>query len=270
MIKLPRQQMTRAFHAVGLRPAMMPLGHVLNIDHFHMSEPTFPPHPHAGFSAVTWMLPWSKGAFINRDCRGDRSRIGPGELHWTQAGSGMLHEEIPEVAGSDCEGLQMFVKLPESEEMSAPRAFHLNAEQVPVFEAQGARVRVLVGTVGGVRSPIPEHSGTTLAQVSAAGSCSLQIPEGVDAFAMVLRGEGLIAGQRVESACALQLGVGAQQVEGVDLDLLLGWSPRMPQQPVFDGPFCMYERTRLADAFQRFRSGQMGALAPSPVRWQRS
>ncbi|MFB2920991.1 MULTISPECIES: pirin family protein [Aerosakkonema] len=81
----------------------------LNLVDFHMSQPTFKPHPHAGFSAVTYMFEDSEGAFINRDSLGDRSRIAPGDLHWTQAGSGMLHEEVPERAGVDCHGLQMFV-----------------------------------------------------------------------------------------------------------------------------------------------------------------
>lgn len=54
-----------------------------------MSEPTFPPHPHAGFSAVTYLFEDSGGALVNRDSLGDRSRIEPGALHWTQAARGI-------------------------------------------------------------------------------------------------------------------------------------------------------------------------------------
>lgn len=45
----------------------------------------------------------------------------------------MLHEEIPVAPGVDCEGLQIFVKLPDSDELSSPSAFHLNEEQLPAL-----------------------------------------------------------------------------------------------------------------------------------------
>ncbi|WP_088318155.1 pirin family protein [Kineosporia sp. R_H_3] len=67
----------------------------LSITDFRMSRPTFAPHPHAGFSAVTYMFRDSAGSFRNRDSLGDVSLIGPGDLHWTQAARGMMHEEIP-------------------------------------------------------------------------------------------------------------------------------------------------------------------------------
>ena len=81
---LRESQMGPGFSAYSLRSLSdYPLDPFLNFDDFRMSVPTFPPHPHAGFSAVTYMFEDSPGAFINRDSLGDRSRIGPGALHWT-------------------------------------------------------------------------------------------------------------------------------------------------------------------------------------------
>jgi len=269
MQRLSRQSVSESFYTVGLRPDRLPLGHVLSIDHFHMAEPTFPPHPHAGFSAVTWMLPWSEGAFINRDSRGDRSRIGAGDLHWTRAASGMLHEEIPETPGVDCEGLQIFVKLPESAELLPPAAFHLTAEQVPVLVRPGGRVRVLAGEVEGVASPIADPSGTTLAHASVTGQLILTVPADVEAFVMVLRGAGRIADQPAVLHEAASLGPGPVSLQGDGLEALVGWSPRLPERPAFQGPFCMFQAERLAHSFQRYRGGAMGELAPSPVEWAR-
>ena len=62
MIQIASRTLSPGFRAASLR-GVLPMGHILNIDHFEMSEPTFPPHPHAGFSAVTWILPWSPGAW---------------------------------------------------------------------------------------------------------------------------------------------------------------------------------------------------------------
>jgi hypothetical protein len=110
--RLAEAQMGPGFSAHGLRHVDgVSLDPFLSVDHFRMSQPTFPPHPHAGFSAVTYMFEDSPGGFINRDSLGDVSRIGPGALHWTQAARGMMHEEIPERRGVEGHGLQMFVNL---------------------------------------------------------------------------------------------------------------------------------------------------------------
>ena len=264
MHQLQEQKISESFRTVSLRPSVVPMGHVLNVDHFHMSQPTFPPHPHAGFSAVTWMMPWSAGGFVNRDSLGDRSIIAPGTLHWTCAGSGMMHEEIPEVPGTDCEGLQIFVKLAEPEELRAPSAFHLTKEQVPTVQTPAAVVRLLVGRLDDLVSPLPVHTETTLAHASLTGAWSLSVPENVEAFALVLRGAGKIDGQSVSVHQALPLVGGSTSLEGEGLEVLFGWSGRMARPPRFSGPFCLFGEDRLAEAFQRFRSGKMGSLAPTP------
>jgi redox-sensitive bicupin YhaK (pirin superfamily) len=267
MHTLRRQVVSTAFQAFGLRPDVLDMGHVLNVDHFQMTQPTFQPHPHAGFSAVTWMLPWSAGAFTNRDSRGDRSRIGPGCLHWTRAGAGMLHEEIPEVPGVTCEGLQIFVKLPEDEELTPAAAFHLAADEVATRADANATLRVLVGDIDGLASPLPPQSGTTLAHVSVHRRYQVDVPIGVDAFALVLAGSGRIADTAVAAHQATALVPGPLTIEGSDLEVLLGFSPAMARRPTFRGPFCMFRPERLVDAAQRFQAGAMGTLTPSPVRW---
>lgn len=265
MIRLPTHRMTPSFHTRSLRPGAIPMGHVLNVDHFHMSRPTFPPHPHAGFSAVTVLLPWSPGAFINRDSQGDRSRIGPGAIHWTLAGSGMMHEEIPEVPGVDCEGLQIFVKLPERIELTTPVAHHLDADAIPAFDRPGGRVRVLVGDVAGTTSPISDDAHTTLLHVHAAGTLSLPVPSGREAFAIALRGAGRIDGQALAAGDAVAIRSPTVTLDGPDLDVFLAWSDPMPAIPAFHGPFCMFRPERIAATISAHRAGRLGQLAPSPV-----
>ncbi len=269
MIQLHRQRISASFSAIGLRPDMLPMGHVLNVDHFHMSMPTFPPHPHAGFSAVTFMLPWSPGGFINRDSLGDRSPILPGALHWTLAGAGMMHEEIPENPGENCEGLQIFVKLPEQDELCTPQAHHLSPTELPLLNLPQAEIRVLVGTIDGVSSPMPNSGNTTMALVQAHGRCEVHIPQAMAAFGMGLRGSGTVGGHALNAHQAMSLPAGSVEIQGEGLDLLLAWSAPMPSTPTFRGPFCMFQADRLADAARRFRAGEMGTLAPSPGAWAR-
>jgi hypothetical protein len=269
MLELSHHRMTQAFTSASLRPGPIAMGHFLNVDHFHMSQPTFPPHPHAGFSAVTWMLPWSPGGFVNRDSRGDRSRIVPGALHWTLAGSGMLHEEIPEVAGVDCEGLQIFVKLPEPLETMSPSAHHLAPGEIPTLEHPGGNIRVLVGTVEGIVSPIPSHARTTMLHVDLTGNVELEVPTGVAAFAVVLRGSGAVNREPVRPDVAVGLPPGSVLLRGAEMSVLVAWSEQLQAQPTFAGPFCMFRPERLVAARSQYAEGAMGRLNPSAVRWVR-
>ncbi|MFM2247617.1 MAG: hypothetical protein RL071_3691 [Pseudomonadota bacterium] len=269
MHRLPSHALSPGFRAVSLRPHTAPMGHVLNVDHFFMSQPTFPPHPHAGFSAVTWMAPWSAGGFINRDSLGDRTRIGPGALHWTRAGAGMHHEELPEHAGLLCEGLQIFVKMPEALELDPPRAFHVEPAAMPTLRTAGGVVSVLVGAVGAAQADIPADGDTTMAHVRVEGGLTIEVPTGTEAFLLGLRGEGEVDGQAIGAHMATALRAGPVALRGAAFDALIGWSAPMPRAPRFQGPFCMFSPDRLAEAQRRAQTGGMGALSPSKVAWAR-
>jgi redox-sensitive bicupin YhaK (pirin superfamily) len=249
------QRMTSGFAAYGLRQGMgITMDPFLSIDDFLMSEPTFPPHPHAGFSAVTYMLEDSQGAFSNRDSLGDRSRIEPGALHWTQAASGMMHEEVPETAGTMCHGLQIFVNLRSEHKRDKPRALHLNAKDVPEVQVMGAngaraRVRVLVGSYQdleqGARVDIPLDPAHT-------------------AFAFVLKGSGQAQGTDV----AAHTGIGfAKDGDFITLSggaegtqVVVGAGMPINEPVVFGGPFVMTNPAEIADAQARFRRGEMGKM----------
>ena len=127
----------------------------LQLDHYFMTQPTFAEHPHQGFSAVTYMFEDSEGSFFNEDSQGDRSTIAPGDIHWTQAGSGIRHNETPIEPGKMCHGIQMFVDLPLADKSLPAQAFHLTAAQIPVYTTDsGGRVRVVVGDANGLTSPL--------------------------------------------------------------------------------------------------------------------
>lgn len=273
---LHEAQRGAGFRAVGLRGipgfSMDPF---LNLDAFHMSEPTFPPHPHAGFSAVTYMFEGSPGAFINRDSLGDRCRIGPGALHWTQAGRGMMHEEIPEHRGVDCHGLQMFVKLRSDHEHAEPRAFHLDAEQIPVLTTpEGARVRVVCGSLGDTRSPLTELLTPILlldVQLLAGVHVVLPVEPEHTCLLLVLAGAGAVGPEGSETAITAHTAVGFEhdgpvvslRARGEPLHALLVAAAPLHEPVVFGGPFAMTRREDVTAAFARAQRGEMGTLRAS-------
>jgi redox-sensitive bicupin YhaK (pirin superfamily) len=86
----------------------------LTIDHLVISQPQFRPHPHAGFSAITLMFEDSPGSISNRDSTGTHTLLKPGDLHWTQAGSGVVNEEVPAEPRRRITAHRVFIDLPTS------------------------------------------------------------------------------------------------------------------------------------------------------------
>jgi redox-sensitive bicupin YhaK (pirin superfamily) len=122
---------------------------LLMVDHFVMTTPTFDPHLHAGISAVTAVFEDSTGEFVNRDTLGHNIALKAGDLYWLAAASGAAHEEKP-VEGARTHALQIFVNLPCRLKKEPARARHVRAEDVPILQGQGHRVRVLLGRSAGV------------------------------------------------------------------------------------------------------------------------
>lgn len=243
----------------------------LNVDFFRMSEPTFPPHPHAGFSAVTYLLPESEGAFRNRDSLGDTSRIGPGAIHWTQAGAGMMHEEIPEVPGVEGVGFQIFVNLPAAKKGIAPRAFHADAADVPrIVGPEGGAARVVAGTFGDTAGALGAELALSvdLLDLTLDRGQALEIPITARrrAFLFVVSGDAKV-GARTLAANEVVLfadGPGTVRIEAESPLRAVLFAGEPLRQPVFwHGPFSMTDEREARAAVERFRRGEMGHLAPS-------
>lgn len=141
------------FRAYGLRGAAALIDPFIGVDHAWMSAPTFPPHPHAGLAAVSYVFPDSEIGLANRDSIGSENLIQPGGVHWMAAGTGVVHEEVPAGPDKTVHSLQIFVNVPAAKRAAAPHVLSLSPQQVPVVLLPGARVRVVSGEFGGRRAP---------------------------------------------------------------------------------------------------------------------
>lgn len=235
---------------------------------FDMSLPVFRPHAHAGFSAVTYMLEESPGSFRNRWTFGDDEIIGPGAIHWTRAGAGMMHEEVPTVSGLTCRGIQMFVKLPAERELDPPQAFHLDSEQVrEVSNGRGARVRVLAGSVDETPSELGLADEVLYLDVhlDAGARVALPAPKGWNAFVFVLRGALDVGGVQLIGPAAATYEDDHDSVvveASTAAHVVFGAGPPLGAF-VARGSFIMSTREQLDAAERRFVAGEMGFLRPS-------
>ncbi|MCZ8155359.1 MAG: pirin family protein [Leptospira sp.] len=243
----------------------------LNLDIFHMSAPTFPPHPHSGFSAITYLFPTSKGQFQNRDSHGDKSVIESGGLHWTQAASGMLHEEIPILSGTDCYGLQMFIKLPQIHELEDGKAFHLSPSEIALHTETGLNLKILTGEYQNKKSNLTEiHPAVDFYDITLEKQAKLQLPTKRARINLLvcLEGEIQILDETKckaheilivqDSETTLEI-VGSSETN----QFLFLSADALKEDYTWGGPFCLSSVERLNDAQIRFQQGKMGNLTRS-------
>jgi redox-sensitive bicupin YhaK (pirin superfamily) len=241
----------------------------IQLDHFYMRSPIFPPHPHAGFSAVTYMFEDSAGSFQNRDSLGDRALIHPGDLHWTQAGGGLMHEEVPSPPDTLCHGVQIFVNLAARHKWSQPVALHLDSAQVPEYAIPGGgKVRVVVGAAFNLKSPLQPLTPVTLLDVTLPpqGKIVHTLPSSHHAFVHVIHGNGEFGAERsrLETLDVALLEPGSEtvtaQTNELGLHYLLGAGEPLNEPIVSQGPFVMNTDEEIQQAIAAYQNGRMGRL----------
>lgn len=185
------------FRAYGLRGAAELIDPFIGVDHAWMSGPTFPPHRHAGFSAVSYVFLDSETGIDNRDSLGTRNLIRPGGLHWAAAGSGIVHQEDPAEVEKTVHSLQIFVNLAPAIQNMPPFVLSLEPEDIPLVQMPGARIRVPLGAFGEVRSPLKPPTEVTMLDISLEEGSVLElvVPAGEGAFAMPIFGEVMVDGE---------------------------------------------------------------------------
>jgi redox-sensitive bicupin YhaK (pirin superfamily) len=249
---------------------------VVMVDHFHMSTPTFEPHPHAGISAVTYLFEDAASPHVNYDSMGNQGPIVPGALHWLAAGRGVVHTEQPEGANPQVHALQIFVNLPASKKMQAPFAVHAEPADIPEYHASGVRVRVVAGTSNGIHaahtSQLPE-AFTLLDGFIAAGQCFSHVLEpGWSAMLYALRGPLQLqtAGQLIDIPAEHAIGVGLDSMAAQSAELQLNATkachfvllsgPALREPLVKHGPFVMNNMEDIMDRIRAYQRGEFGQL----------
>ena len=222
----------------------------------------FPDHPHRGFETVTYML---AGRMRHRDNQGNSGLLTAGSVQWMTAGRGIVHSEMPEQEEGLMQGFQLWVNLPASEKMTAPRYQDIAPERVPEVAVEGGVVRVLAGRFGTAEGPVAGVSvDPTYLDVAlvAGASFRTEIPSGHSAFVYAFEG-GVRVGagaesRRIESGELAVLGSGdtvaASADDGPGRFIFVAGRP-LGEPVARYGPIVMNTRAELAQAFDDLRNG---------------
>jgi redox-sensitive bicupin YhaK (pirin superfamily) len=248
----------------------------LMLDDFRAEKPEdwgggFPWHPHRGIETITYML---RGSVEHRDSLGNTGVIGEGDVQWMTAGSGIVHQEMPE--GDDSGGMggiQLWINLPSAAKMSAPRYRSISAHEIPfVRTVEGALLRVIAGTEGGAAGPL---GGTA----TGIGFLDVTLPEGAEfvrpveerdtVFAYVIGGEADLGyGVTATNRTVVLFGEGDHvRVAGAsagDTRLLL-FSGTLLREPIaWKGPVVMNTEVEVNNALREYREGTFVKVGSIP------
>jgi redox-sensitive bicupin YhaK (pirin superfamily) len=229
-------------------------------------------HPHRGFETVTVVY---QGEVAHRDSAGNSGVIGPGDVQWMTAASGILHDEFHSPAfsqrGGALEMVQLWVNLPAAHKMSRPRYQGITAKDIPqvTLPSGAGSLRVIAGDFAGVTGPAATQSSLNVwdAKLKAGHEIALSLPEGHCAAIAVLHG-AIVANDSGTAGDAelVLLDRGGQDVRikaAADTALLVLSGALIAEPIVGYGPFVMNSRQEIETAMNDFRSGRFGQMPAS-------
>lgn len=226
-------------------------------------------HPHRGFETVTVVY---QGEVEHRDSTGNKGKIGPGDVQWMTAASGIVHEEMHSRdftrTGGTMEMVQLWVNLPASFKKSPPGYQDIVRGRTPVIELPGeaGTVRVIAGGFDTVKGPAKTFTPIDLwdLRLQAKKTARLRVPEGQATALLFLRGGGLVNGAHaVDEGALAVLDRHGEEISidaGSDATILLLSGAPIAEPVVGYGPFVMNTEGEIRKAMEDYRSGLMGRL----------
>ncbi|MEB7886814.1 pirin family protein [Serratia fonticola] len=231
-------------------------------------------HPHRGFETVTIVY---QGEVEHRDSTGSGGVIGPGDVQWMTAASGILHEEFHSKdfsqKGGTIEMVQLWVNLPAKDKMAAPGYQTLLNQDIPVVPLadNAGQVRVIAGNYGGHAGPARTFSPINVwdMKLNAGHTTTLQVEEGHTLAVVMLHGAILVNGEQIVRETQMVLldraGDSITLEANADVSLLVLSGEPIDEPIVGYGPFVMNNEAEIQQAFRDFNSGQFGAMPLTPA-----
>jgi quercetin 2,3-dioxygenase len=215
-------------------------------------------HPHKGFETVTIAF---QGEIEHRDSSGGGGKIGPGDVQWMTAGSGIVHEEFQSQEftrkGGTFQMVQLWVNLRAQDKKTKPHYQNLLKAQIPVVALpnEAGTMRVIAGECGGPKGPAKTFTAINLWDLSLreGKSVDLPLPDGHTSALLVLSGEVAVNGEATAAECDLAIfartGSGTSVIARKDAKFLVMDGEPIAEPVVGRGPFVMNTHAEIQQAF---------------------
>ncbi|MDB3905353.1 pirin family protein [Crocinitomicaceae bacterium] len=224
------------------------------------------PHPHRGFSPVTFIF---KGSVRHQDSIGNNVVVSDGGTQWMHAGNGIVHSERPGIDlvlnGGEQEFIQFWVNTPGKHKMDAPYYLPISAEETPKIELENTTIGVVAGTLMGVLGPAKTYSPQTLVRVDSKSNATVEIPlpKHYNTLLYLLNGSLSVQGEKIASKTMIWYKNDGDYLNievNEDSQFIILSAEPIGEPVVSYGPFVMNNNEELQQAVSDFQNGKMGEL----------
>ena len=224
-----------------------------------------PPHPHRGFSPITFMF---EGAVEHNDSLGNNHVVHANEVQWINAGRGLIHsEKVAKVflkKGGLYEGIQLWINVPREQKMLPATYLPITHNEIVLIEQKGVAFRLISGNYLNHKGPAHSAVFTAMLRMEHNSTFSIDFPANQHSVLYVLDGEVSINEQEVVSQYQF---VVFEQTQGIiqltataNAKLLLMSGEPINEPLVSYGPFVMTSQTEIMEAMRDYQQGKMGFL----------
>ncbi len=263
---------TRAFPVPGMReydPFLL-FDHFGPINYEPGGATGVPAHPHCGFEAITYLL---GGEVEHKDSWGGKATIETGDIQWMTTGSGLIHSELVtekfKNSGGIMQGLQIWINLPKKNKKAKPSYQHIKKNEIPIIkECEGVTIKVLVGKVKNIESPIQTYSPVSIFEVqfSKPDQISLNISKNQSVMIYVIEGEIQFIKEK-KIASKRQMIFFNKSLDEINLTsissngsyLVLAGVP-LNEPIIRHGPFVTNTEGEMKQVILNYQNGKMGKL----------
>lgn len=225
----------------------------------------FPPHPHRGFETVTYML---EGYMEHRDHMNNVGKLGPGDVQWMKAGSGVIHSEMPQQEEGRMRGFQLWVNLPAAEKMEPASYQDIAADAIPAYRLDNVNLRAIAGTltvngdaVPGKVSGLSTDPGYLDLEFTELASAEIDVPDDYTALVYVYEGSAQIGDSEyplVQGKLARLNRNGLLRIKAEAGTRLLVITGKPIGEPiVHHGPFVMNSVEEIQQAIREYSEGRL-------------
>jgi len=225
-----------------------------------------PPHPHAGFEVVTYLL---DGEFFNRDSKGHDQVARGGDINWMTSGSGIVHSEGPTAEflkeGGNVELLQVWINLPADKKIVPATFNHYDGKGLPVVKKGNVSVKVLIGSYDNHFSPVTTHTDMFWyhIQIKAGELFTVPVNPSFSSAMYTLKGEIKLLNETVKAGQLADLELNGDQLVFTaiqDSSLVVFGGQPLKEKVVSYGPFVMNSFEEIQEAIKNYEEGRMGVL----------
>ncbi len=230
------------------------------------ADARIPPHPHAGFEVVTYLL---DGEFFHRDSKGHNQIANAGDVNWMRSGSGIVHSEGPAASfvktGGRVQLLQIWINLPGAAKKQEPGFTHYSSGSFPVLETEAYWMKLLIGEFGGKQSPIETVTPMFLYHLKVKQGAQVLMPVAANhsSAIYIMQGKLKVLNKEPVTGELLDFHLDGDQLSFsaiTDTEILVLGGEPLKEKLVSYGPFVMNSFEEIQESIQQYESGKMGSL----------